>query len=598
MAIKLNFDKIIEKAKRTYNEQQKNYIISSIELARKYILDFVARNPNKDLNELKNDILNELYENSYEFAEISNLKNDVFQYEIIDLFIKNPKELEEYYNKMKNSVKKSDGAKFFIDRTFEERKEDFIRQIILLVEEFHDKNGELIDIIQRYSRGDKDATDKINESRKKLSRVKREKVDEQIKNIAEGDLSIIKMILPENKRKVEELLKQTYIKILNFIGDFFEKNDLLDKYIQRNNSQLSSIGLSRLSIDKDKFKEKSILNKEFLEQLDFYELPVMTAFWLNRYTKEIQSLNNGIFAINTLGLWEDIISGKTKLGINDEQYKAIYCKTEFLKIAEQAITESTNEKIHNNSAYIIEKTDDVATIDVRKELDEIEEIVRVRYHDEFEGILPNSYTQIMEDLNIYMPLASNIINGYSHKDEILATQILSYIKSKRIKNWGYIKENKSQKDNMLLIGIDYEGYNMPVKLHMHKERVIQILREAELDPIIPFYEGNEDFKISGNMLKNHIIMKLTKEQEHEIIRLATDTSNKRTTQMINFIEHLNFLRSADKYPKHLAKPIVKKGNVVFARPLRKYINLETNEIWIKEATGSLKKEDLECEERV
>jgi len=176
------------------------------------------------------------------------------------------------------------------------------------------------------------------------------------------------------------------------------------------------------------------------------------------------------------------------------------------------------------------------------------------------------------------------MNAYSHKDEILSTQILSYMRSKRIKNWGYIKE---ENENMIILGIDYEGYNMPVKVHIPKKQIATVLREAGLTPQIPIYEGNDDMIINGEMIKTHIITNFTDSQEILIKKLVAE--DKKPRQVMRFLGHLNFLRDSSKYPKHLMQPIVKKGKITFVRPPRKYINLETNEIFIKEQNGSLKK---------
>jgi len=586
----INFRKIIERAKEKYkrDKNQGRYVKEGIELAKKYILDYIEQHDDiESAEELKNSILSDLYEDSQKFATISNIKNSVFEYEIMSLFMQDPEELERVYHKVKDTEKVIRNP-VYLDKPFEERKEDFMRILIRTIEQFKQDNQNLMEIAEKYKAGDKRAKEIIHEKRSKMHEKQRKNFDEQFMALQQGNLKMIKVFLPNYSKIKGEELKNSYIEILGFIGDFLSRNGLLDNYIQMNDKKLRDIGLSELCMRNSSFHSSRIFARDSLEKLKLDELPVMTAFWINRYTKELNRFNKGIFAINTLRLWEDLLDGETEFDITDEELEAIFCKIEFVNTVNFLIDKSVKEKLSNNTANITSKENDVVAVDAQEEIDEIEGMVRVEYHDEFEGILPNSYTQIFDDLEIALPLSNNTMNAYSHKDEILSTQILSYMRSKRIKNWGYIKE---ENENMIILGIDYEGYNMPVKVHIPKKQIATVLREAGLTPQIPIYEGNDDMIINGEMIKTHIITNFTDSQEILIKKLVAE--DKKPRQVMRFLGHLNFLRDSSKYPKHLMQTVTKQGKTFFARPPRKYINIETNEIFVQGKNGKLVKEESE-----
>lgn len=582
----VNFKKVMERAKIKYEKDgnQARYIKEGMELAKKYILEYIEKNNIESAEELKKGVLESLYEDSQNFAAVSNIKNAVFEYEIMNLFIQNPDELERVYYKVKDEGAVNRNP-HFIDKPFEQRKEDLMRDLIRTIEQFKEDNKGLMEISEKYKEGDKLAKKIINDKRNKLNPNKRKAFDEQFMCLQQGDLRMIKVFLPDCRESKGEDLRKSYIEILGFIGDFLKKNGLLNRYIKMNNQKLMGIGLSQLCI---KESDNNILDREKIENMKLDELPVMTAFWFNRYTKEIKDFNNGIFAINTLDLWQDLLDGKTEFDISEKQLKAIFCKTEFIDIVNTMIDKSIKEKLNNNTAKITGKQDDVVAVDAQEEIDKIEELVRVEYYNEFEGILPTSYSKIIDDLEIALPLSSNTQNAYAHKNEIITTQILSYMRNKKIKNWGYIKE---EKDGMIILGIDYEGYNMPVKVHIPKKHITKALTEAGLTPQIPMYQGNDDMFVNGEMLKTYIITNLTEKQEETIKNLVDE--NKRSGQVMNFLEHLNFLRNNSKYPKHLMETVTEKGKTFLVRSPKKYINIETNEIFVKDKKGNLKKEESE-----
>lgn len=139
------------------------------------------------------------------------------------------------------------------------------------------------------------------------------------------------------------------------------------------------------------------------------------------------------------------------------------------------------------------------------------------------------------------------------------------------------------KENMVLIGIDYEGFNMPLRLHIPKNDIVEYLETNNQDTIIPIYEGNRDFTVYNTPITTQILMPFTREQKAEI----REIDKEKRPQVCNFIEHLLFLTNQDKYPEHLKVERVIKGKKMRARPNRKYINLATGDLLEKDEKGNM-----------
>lgn len=588
----INFDKIVEKSKREFNKNPNisKYIMDYINIAKIFIENYLKEYEVETGTDLKRKIVKLSDEESKKFIRISSMQEGIFRYEIIKNFIKDPKELERVYeNAISKNKEKTNEDRHYTYMPFEERKEKLVEEMVLEVRQLLEKNKNALEICKKYIEGDKNAKEVINQNKRKLNANKREKFEKEIREMLKGELPTIKFYMEDCKQELADRLKNIYIETLCFIGDFLSNLGLKYKYLAMQNRTFRENGFPELEVSNEQFENNDIFSREYLEKIDAEDLPVLTAFWLNRYTKIVSNLNNGIFVINTLNLWDDILIGNTKINLTREELEALYCRMNFLKLANNKIVNSAHEKLNNNTAEIVNNKEDIIEISVEDEFDEIEEIVRVSYADKFAGILPSSYKQIIEDLRMYIPLVSNTSSAYMHKDEILMTQILSYIASKKIKNWGYVDEIGEDVENndLVVLGIDYEGYNMPLKLHMHKDYLIRGLEEAGLNSEIPIYEGNSDMLVNGRFIKNNFVMFLTEEQKKAIKSLMT-SSDKNLSQK-KFIEHINFLRDNSKYPNSLMEKAIEKGRPVLRRKPKKYINLKTNERYQKDKSGKILK---------
>ena len=146
--------------------------------------------------------------------------------------------------------------------------------------------------------------------------------------------------------------------------------------------------------------------------------------------------------------------------------------------------------------------------------------------------------------------------------------ILSMIYDDKSKtNWGYIADEMSRLKNdskFLLIGIDYEGMNMPVRLHIERSLIKNFLKCRGEKMELPVYEGAEDFTHNGNVIPTQILMPASNKYKKCIneclkkINLPEDQEK--------MLYHLRYIKDHDKYPEHLKN-----------RP-EKIINIQTGEI--------------------
>ena len=65
--------------------------------------------------------------------------------------------------------------------------------------------------------------------------------------------------------------------------------------------------------DKTDLTLSQIFDKDFLDKnFSFEQLNILNMFWQNRMAKEMQKMWHGIFAIDTVNLWDDILRKKER----------------------------------------------------------------------------------------------------------------------------------------------------------------------------------------------------------------------------------------------------------------------------------------------
>ena len=215
------------------------------------------------------------------------------------------------------------------------------------------------------------------------------------------------------------------------------------------------------------------------------------------------------------------------------------------------------EKESDDKSYI--------KININSDLESMYKKYGGNYKTRFQEQLYESKNDFLDDFSMVYRSVNILENIYIIKDKILSSQLYLLVKKGSIRNFGVIKEEKKQ-DGKILIGIDAEGFNMPLRLHMNKQDIIDYFKSGGVSPIIPIYEGAEDFKYKdGRNIPTFLLLPLSRNQKN----FLNKTDNTQDTPYDNYRSHLRFLANNDKFPPHLKNSYGKRE--------RKYLNLETGE---------------------
>lgn len=187
------------------------------------------------------------------------------------------------------------------------------------------------------------------------------------------------------------------------------------------------------------------------------------------------------------------------------------------------------------------------------------------YINYFDEILPECENDFDIDLLSGQSSRNNINIIYAVKDNMIKELLLQIDYNSKIKNWGYMVEEQGNKKKILL-GIDYPGFNMPLRLHVDKKDIIEYFKVIRNSAVIPIYEGCNDMSYKGRMLTTKVLMPLTETRESEII-------NKNKT--------LNSVDVKYSYIKHLGNLVTKKCKKISQIYPHKYIDLESGKTGVK-----------------
>ena len=180
---------------------------------------------------------------------------------------------------------------------------------------------------------------------------------------------------------------------------------------------------------------------------------------------------------------------------------------------------------------------------------------------------------------------------YHNKATMVQELFLGIEHNPKITNWGLIPENNTniaKKENIkekkrILIGIDYPGFNMPLRLHVNREAIVKLLKIRKNNTVIPIYVGdNTDFRYKGKNLTTKLFMPLTEDGEDAIIK-----ANK----------NISAVDSRYGYIRHLGNLITKKVKSISKIYPNKYIDLESGLEGIKTRDNNFVPDNITIDEK-
>lgn len=543
-------------------ETKKFYMKKDLELILEYFERIKKENPNMRVIDMQEKYIDEQYEILVDFSKSANIRGKYFQYKAAKELIKDGKKLEEMYNQLnkEGNIKYKDGI-------YNANNENNYK---VLIEDMRYALGHRFIPKEtiRFSENYKNASNKEKrEIESNLSNEERRVLEVLVNTTTEDEVTNIRNLIIALLPDIEGEIKKDLINSMKSMGRFFEQFNFIERYKSLNSSKLKGMGLSELEqpLYKDRFGKKEVeLNKlfseEVLEQYSVEDLLVLNAFWQNRFAKETERINNAIFALVEL----EILENSDKTAYTNWEMELIETKTELLKgisAIVSTILNKKNEKKNSKGEYENE------TIDVRKEVEAVLDPFQKRYDDYIYEKTGKTDNNLSNDYINYSLLYNQLENAYKCKNSTMMN-ILSMIYDDKSKtNWGYIADEMSRLKNdskFLLIGIDYEGMNMPVRLHIERSLIKNFLKCRGEKMELPVYEGAEDFTHNGNVIPTQILMPASNKYK----KCINECLKKRNLpeDQEKMLYHLRYIKDHDKYPEHLKN-----------RP-EKVINIQTGEI--------------------
>lgn len=576
--MKLNFKEEMNFVKRTNNNKilEVSSARKSLNTLRKYVMH-LKKYFNEDEN-IRNIIYQEFIADTYDYLKVAGTEKIQLQENALKILSSNPVLLEQVYN----DVKDIDLEEIDFDKESAKLEQGVRKcaefQMELMLSELREK--------VKMSRAIKNTLAKDDfEFEKKLMNKKsinaENKLDIDIKEDKkidiENELDLIKDIVPYGHNEIEKKLIKCEKNSLKIAGKFLEKYGFLEEEIKQQNEDYKRLDLKNMcykyeteGINED-IGLKNIFTDEYIDTLSLEQLTVLNAFWQNRVTKCASEIKKGIFIMDSLNLWDNIEDKNNINQISDEVLFGIVLKLKLLdNIAEKARKNITEYDESENYRY--------ARYDYKKN---ITSDFKENYKFEFDNILPDIENDFLKDIDCCQSIRNNIKLIYETKETMIRELLLQINHNSKITNWGYIPEDKINDDNFILIGIDYPGFNLPLKLHMRKKNIIQFFDETKSDAIIPIYEGEKDMMYKGRRLTTKIYMPLTEQRESEII-----AKNK----TINTVD-LKY-----NYIRHLGNLINKKSKKISKMYTHEYIDLNTMQRGIKlngKFIGNIKEDNEE-----
>lgn len=515
----------------------------------------------KDDNIEVRDIILEEFENElYDYLQVTATEIMQIQENTLQILDSNPPLVEKIYNKIKDI----DVTRIDIEQEEHKAQEGEEKcaeyEIELMLQKIRTES---------ISQSQRKILDEVLNSKDEYQRkifVNRLKEDPQFREAyeyimifeADSEIEKLKKFIKFRRKSIEQELIGSERKSLKLSGRFLKKYDFLQDELNLQNKDYESLDMKNMryqmkteGIEEDIGLE-NIFTDEYIDTLSFEQLTVLNAFWQNRFTKVAEVIKQAIFITDNLELWKMLEENTDIDSISNEKIIKTIFKMRFLDNISAKIRKSLTDLTNGENCKF-------AYFNYEKEMPKkFEE----QYKKFFDGLLPECDNNLDNDLNCCQSIRNNINIIYDSKNNMIKKLLIQIEHNPKITNWGYIPEEKKT-NKKILLGFDYPGFNMPLRLHTKREEIVKYLKTLKNDAIIPVYSGYSDMEYKGKKLTTKIFMPLTKKRESEIIQ-----KNK----------NINPADLKYRYINHLGNLLTKKYKKINKIYPHNYINLETGEI--------------------
>lgn len=577
---------ILNKAMRL--EQNSNFIANADEFyknsitTRNLLRKIYEVNPEASLKEaisvIKNNIMRDARD---KIAQLHNVKAYALRRNILNTFIRDEKLFEEIYREIIEEERKSGKKLKAVERVTytDDTKLDQRQLVIELIIALRDYMKKFSEEDLKWIR----STFKKRDYEKKMKLLSND-TTKSIRGDIEFDADLIyaqteleqmKICLKDKSQDFDELLKKEYIKSLIIIGEYLDSYGVLETYAQRQNKQNEKMKLETLPQIPENDTFFYLFDEKKLKTLSLTKLSALCAFWSNRFVKVTLDMYKSYIIMYELGLdaKDKIDDDNNFRNISKEKIKALGLKFGFIHQLDLGKVYTFNETETLESGlelYTIEK------------LSEYGKTISENYKKYFSNIggLNDTENDMNEDAGLYNALDGMQMALYNHKSNSIYSLIDFLISEKISLNWGVIEEDKVTK--YILLGIDIPGLNMPLRLHINREKFFKFICKKQGKSMVRLYDGKDDFVVSNTYLGTSCLIPINDEYGNEIKKIADST--RETDYRSKFINHLAFLADSRRYPKHLQKKktVIKKGKEkVIYEVIPRYIDLKNGKIYVK-----------------
>ncbi len=538
--------------------------------------------------EIKKHILDELDNYLKEYLKI--VSTDLIQREInaLDTLNNNQHLLKGYYEKLKDvDLEKFD---LYKDKNelYGNETDCQIFEVKILLQGIRKEKDNIDSVMMRFGKKIhecKDPQEKVNYKRELEKDPQLQQMYEYVEIFLQNsEEEMLKKYTEYRLKNAKTMLKENERKRLKIAGQFFKKFGLLEKMKNKINSDYKEIGLEEMCYQQrtedlqDDIGVENIFEDKYISKLDDEQLELLNAYWQNRFTKEAEDIKNSLFAIENLQVWEYVLDDDFWGNISEEEMiktveKIRICDKIFRKIKGNA---TEQKKVAPNVIYSV--------ID----LNQISEKFKKQYKNYFDKTINQNENDFNQDFCIGQATRNMIETIYDIKNVNIKQLLLNIERNSKITNWGYIEEKedgvnsiKREKTN-ILIGIDYPGFNIPIRLHTDRKQIVEYFSQTKENTIIPIYEGEKDEEYRGKLKARAILMPLTEKRESFIIKM-----NKQAKPMDK-----NYI-----FIKHLGNLVTKKAKGIQKIYPRKYVNLENGDVGYK-MNGNFIIEDTQTDKKI
>lgn len=606
-----SFNQILEKSRCKDSKKFADDLYYSETSAQPFfrlIKEYFEEDPESSNSEAFDFFYNLFNVSNTELSFLPTIKSDTLRLNICKHLVSNPKELEVAYDKIHREEEKGKSIEVNEQEHYSSNKLRAERLAVLQAIDAIRKgkascSKKVVDEVKAYIK----FPSKIKNAYKKNMNAQSRKAIEELSEYFEGDeCEQIKKLLARRIPKFEENLRKSYIRSLKYLGRQFKTFGLLDKYCKDQDRFLSRLDMKELRYplndeqnDNGSITVENFFTDEALEKIDTNRLSVLTAFWVNRYTKELGDMNRAFFLVSSLNLWhtirdakQDEKTGKINIDIDEKELETIYEKMYFLREISQDMIENIEHENEAEKQIIVGQNGNmVKRMDVSDYIDRLDRTLAGEYAEYFDRKNPDFTNNFVKDFDTYRIMDNAIFNAYRLKDMNLIAILSNLQKTNFSKNWGVVLEKGKdiQTTKKVLLGIDIEGLNMPMRLHIDKSVLEDFFKANQNTSLVPVYQGEEDFRHQGRVVSTQVLMPLSGPQRKGLKQI--EERQKIDSPTRNLVEHLKFLADSNEYPEHLKeeKVVRKKGKTKIVRkvPDTKYVDLKTGKLYNKNKDGEL-----------